>query len=162
MNSKDFGRNGKNQSNSRMNTLNRIFRILVVEGNREDQLLFSIALKRLGQPVDVRYASNGVEAVTTIEAAIQRDRSSIPSLIITDLRMPCMDGFDFLIWRQSHILISKIPTVVMSTSTLQDEVAKAHALGANAFLQKPVCLNELVTTVAKMIAFWKLAETGRD
>ncbi len=84
-------------------------------------------------------ASNGQEGIEVLEK-IPR-----PCLILLDLMMPIMDGWEFLDFRENDRLISKIPVVVISAFSEQ-----AKKIKVNAFLKKPIDLKRLLETLKKL------------
>lgn len=85
-----------------------------------------------------------------------------PDVILLDLKMPKLNGFDFLKWlrAQSERDLHLLPVVVLSSSNLQEDVKKAYALGANSYLVKPVQWEELVRVLTSLNGYWaELVET---
>jgi len=67
-----------------------------------------------------------------------REAFPYPSLIMLDLRMPAMDGFEVMAWLKSHSLHAAIPVIVLSAFDQQQNIRRAYQLGARTFLSKPV------------------------
>lgn len=79
------------------------------------------------------------------------------NVIIVDLKMPRMDGFDVLRWLDNHPECSVIPTVVLFSSTQESDVSEAYRLGANAFFSKPTNFSELEQILGLVFEFWSRA-----
>jgi CheY-like chemotaxis protein len=71
-----------------------------------------------------------------------RDQHPFPDLLLLDLKMPGMNGFDLLSLLQSHRELSNLPVVVLTNSPLEPDVEKAKSLGAREFLTKPISIEE--------------------
>src|SRR5215469_6368616 len=108
---------------------------LLVEDDSNDILLAKRALCA-GQSCRVEVARDGQEAVEYL----QQGSSPLPDVIILDLKLPRMSGFEFLRWLRTEAPneMRLVPVIVLSSSDLQSDVRTAYALGANAFLVKPI------------------------
>src|SRR5215212_6765468 len=92
--------------------------LLLVEDDACDALLFERALSWIKAEVPIHVARNGVEAMEYLEARAQfqdRTRFSLPSMIITDLNMPKMDGLTFLSRLREHRELWIVPIIVLSS-----------------------------------------------
>jgi CheY-like chemotaxis protein len=81
-------------------------------------------------------------------------RSPTPSLILLDLNMPKMDGREALAMIKSDPELSRIPVVVMTTSTADQDIARAYELGSNSFISKPITLPELIDITKVLGQYW--------
>ena len=86
-------------------------------------------------------ASNGKEALEALDKVR-------PDLILLDLRMPVMDGFEFLS-RIKNSDMADIPVVIVSAFTAQTDIDRAMGLGAADFIQKPVIMGQLIECIGK-------------
>ena len=92
----------------------------------------------------IRSAGNGLEAVREV-------RAEKPDLILLDLMMPIMDGFEFLRWLKSAPETSDIRVIVLSALNTNEDIVKAYEMGANDFITKPIPLNKLVHAVSTQL-----------
>src|SRR5690349_10315368 len=107
---------------------------LVVEDDPNDVLLVKLELDKFGDKVRMLTVNDGQEAMHYLEGRESygdRDRFPTPDVILLDLKMPRVDGFDFLKWLrhepgQHHL----IPVVVMSSSAFEKDIVRAYELGA--------------------------------
>src|SRR2546421_10814287 len=113
---------------------------LYVEDDRNDVELLRTALH--GQQVGIlRVVPDGQEAIDYLLRADGRDdreKFPLPDVILLDLKMPRMDGFQFLQWlrQDSPNHLRRIPVIVMSTSAEPSDVDRSYDLGANCYLTK--------------------------
>ncbi|MBR1573682.1 MAG: response regulator [Bacteroidales bacterium] len=89
----------------------------------------------------VRTAANGLEAMREI-------LSEKPDLILLDLMMPLMDGFEVITRVREREELSDIRIVVLSALGSNEDIVRSYELGANDFISKPIILEKLVNTVA--------------
>jgi two-component system response regulator len=80
----------------------------------------------------------------------------LPNVILLDLNMPRLNGFDFLEWLRSGASGQHrfIPVVVMSSSALEEEVARAYALGVNSYMVKPVDWQKFRERIKTLGIYW--------
>jgi DNA-binding NarL/FixJ family response regulator len=78
----------------------------------------------------------------------------MPELVLLDLAMPRMGGFDFLSWMRQQRELSSIPVVVLTGSALLADAKRAYQLGANSFLTKPADLAELALSLKDTTDYW--------
>lgn len=77
-----------------------------------------------------------------------------PSLLLLDLKMPVMNGFDVIRWVRAHPDFRTLPIVVLTSSSDLKDVNTAYALGANSFMVKPVEFTEFVRMSAALQNYW--------
>lgn len=78
----------------------------------------------------------------------------LPSLILLDLRLPAVDGFEVLQAIRSNPRTRKIPVIVVSTSERQGDISHCYQLGANAYITKPVDYNIFIEKLRALRQFW--------
>ena len=119
--------------------------ILVAEDEPDDQFLIQRELKKLDFPVQVYFVNDGEQTIDYLSALAKPDcQFPKPDLMFVDLKMPKVNGFELLEWMRKHGLCGRILTVVVSSSSLQQDIDKAYDLGANAYLVKPANLEDYV------------------
>jgi|SRR6266850_1104825 len=131
--------------------------ILFVEDSEDDREMMRFAFKKAGVHNPVHEVHNGDEAISYLSGEgeyADRERFPLPCLVITDLKMPGVDGFEFLEWLQDQPEFAKVPRLVLSNSLIESDVTRAAALGACAFFVKPGQFDELIRTVAEMNEDW--------
>jgi len=135
-----------------------------VEDDENDTLLAQRAFKHIPGSV-VRPVRDGEEAIAYLTGQPPYTDDQLypwPDVILLDLKMPRMNGFDFLKWvrAQTERDVRLLPVVVLSASNLQEDVKKAYAMGANSYLVKPISWEELVRVLRGLNEYWtELVET---
>ena len=133
----------------------RRLRVLAIEDDANDVELLRLVFRPLpGVHLDAVF--NGREAVDAIIA--HSDQDCWPELILCDLNMPVMNGFEFLKWLKHESPCPRTPLVVLSSSAVETDVAKAYDLGAAAYLVKPSSHEELVALAKALVNFWGLVQ----
>lgn len=114
-------------------------RILLVEDQPDDQFLTLRTLKKMNIN-NVAVASEGEEALQYLHEGLDSATGDValPSLIILDLRMPKIDGFEFLESLRSDRRTREIPVVVLSSSQQERDRSRCRQLGVKAYLVKPL------------------------
>jgi CheY-like chemotaxis protein len=118
--------------------------ILLVE---DDALVAERALRKAGVSTPIQRIHNGEEAINYLAGYTPfhyRARYPLPSLILLDLKMPKLTGFDVLTWLQSRPELRSIPVVVLTGSMLPSDRQQAQQLGAVGFEVKPVEFEHIV------------------
>ena len=133
--------------------------LLIAEDNPDDQLLLQRALRKAAVVAEVRWAKDGLEAKTILEETL-RVGGRLPACIVTDLKMPLMDGFELLAFVKSDPDLRSLPVVVLSTSMRQEDLRRAYALGANSYLVKPSTFEALLGVAAALGSWWAGTNSG--
>src|SRR5512140_200503 len=115
--------------------------ILHVEDDPNDALLFQHACRKAGVSFDLRAVNDGDEAIAYLRGNADfcdRNKHPMPQLVLLDLKMPRLSGFDVLSWLRSETGFSKLPVIVLTSSNHEMDIQRAYDLGANSYLVKPV------------------------
>ena len=116
--------------------------ILIVEDNFDNMALLKILLER--ENYQILSASNGEEGLNIV-------RSKIPDLIILDLDMPIVNGWEVLITLKSDPKYQDIPIVVVTAHLLSGEYTKVMKAGANGYIAKPFKVSTFISEVKKFV-----------
>jgi two-component system, response regulator len=124
--------------------------ILLIEDNPDDAGLVARALKKENLVKHLLHFRNGEEALNYL----LMENIVLPKLIILDLKMPLVDGFDVLKNLKSNDRLKIIPIVVLTSSREYRDILQAYNLGANAYLVKPVDFNRFSEMIYMIASFW--------
>jgi two-component system, response regulator len=131
--------------------------ILLVEDNADDELLTLRALKKNNIRNEVVVARDGSEALdylfgTGIHAG--RDLRVMPQIILLDLKLPKVDGFEVLDRVRSSEATKLLPVVILTTSNEDQDRIRGYGLGANSFVRKPVEFDKFIEAVRQLGLYW--------
>jgi CheY-like chemotaxis protein len=138
--------------------------ILVAEDDTTDAFFFQRAFRRAGIPVTLNFVQDGQEVIDYLEGKGPfTDRAShpLPQLLLLDLRMPKLDGFEVLQWIRQRPALSELVVVLFSSSDEPRDISRAYDLGANWYLVKPHSMEELTGLVGRFKKYW-MESNGDD
>src|SRR5687767_7974217 len=99
--------------------------IIIVEDDDNDAVLIERALRKTVFANNVQRFSHGGEAINYFEG-VHKGVMPAPALLITDLKMPCVSGMDFLKWRFERAMFRRVPVIVLSSSSRPEDVQEAY------------------------------------
>lgn len=137
-------------------------RILMADDSQEDRFFVQRALEKSGVGKFFFGVSDGQEAIDYLCRAApyeSRERFPFPNVMLLDLKMPRVNGFDVLKWLQVHPHCKVIPTIIYSSSGEESDVHLAYVLGANAYMVKPISSEELVEQMQTLYKYWGQCQT---
>jgi two-component system response regulator len=129
-------------------------RVLLVEDDSNDVELIQRAFEEFEPQFQLQVARNGKEAMALLGAATAR----LPQLILTDINMPLVNGFEFLQWLKTKSGCRRTPVIVISASDAPRDVACAYDLGAASYLVKPSTFEVLTARLEALLIFWSVNE----
>lgn len=137
---------------------NRPIQMLLAEDNASDADLILASLAKVGLSDAVHVVHDGVE---TLDFAFCRgeyaDRARQPSclrVIVLDVKLPKIDGFEVLRELKTDSRTRSIPVVMLTSSNIEVDVARGYRLGANSYLQKPVDFERFRETIRAFGLYW--------
>jgi chemotaxis family two-component system response regulator Rcp1 len=128
--------------------------VLLVEDSPGDVRLTKEAFHDANPSVHLNVAADGVEAMAFLKHQGIHANSPRPDLILLDLNLPKMDGREVLAQIKMDDSLKTIPTVVLTTSESEVDIAKSYQLQANCYLSKPVQLDAFEALVKSINDFW--------
>jgi len=141
----------------------RPIRILLVEDNPADVRLTREMLResKVRNDLLVAYTAEEAEDILGLpeeepsdEGATEDETGPRPDLVLLDLNLPVKSGHDLLKEMKSHPTLRRIPVVILSSSEAEEDVVKSYDEHANAYVTKPVDLDEITTIVQSIDEFW--------
>jgi CheY-like chemotaxis protein len=110
----------------------------------------------------LRIVNDGQEAIDYLKgngAYSDRGAFPLPKLVLLDLKMPRLNGFDVIGWMRRHYPWKLTPIIILSSSALPQDVNRAYELGANAYMVKPADYRALERLFRTIADFWNAGET---
>jgi CheY-like chemotaxis protein len=129
-------------------------KILLADDDPDDRLIIKDAMQSLDARDVVLFADNGVQALEMLE--VNFEKASVPCLVVLDLNMPKMNGTNTLRKIKEDERFKDIPVIIYSTSVNPIEMERCLALGAHAYLTKPLSFTESVERAKTFLAFYSM------
>jgi CheY-like chemotaxis protein len=127
--------------------------VLLAEDTPAAVVLVERALRKANFQCDLRVVGDGREALLYLNGEdlySDRERHPLPALLITNVRMPRLSGFELLSWVRRHPQLKTLPVVVISSSDIDADSSQAYALGASSYLVKPIS-SEMMAEVLRSL-----------
>jgi len=137
-----------------MSVCNGGIQVLLVEDNPRDVRLTKEALKEGKLLNHVHVVGDGVEALSFVRKQGKYANAVQPDLILLDLNLPKKDGREVLAAIKTDPGLKRIPVVVLTTSSAEEDVLKTYDLHANCYITKPVDLEQFMRVVKSIEDFW--------
>jgi len=131
--------------------------ILLAEDDKNEVFLMRRGLEKAGVPNPLFVVENGREVIDYLAGNAQfaaRDKYPLPGLMLLDLKMPWMDGFDVLAWLRTKKQFDTLPVVVLTSSKLQSDIDRSRQLGVYDYRVKPHALEDLVRLLDDVRKCW--------
>ena len=138
---------------------NQTVEILLVEDSLYDAEMTMRALKKINivnTLIHLKDGSEGLDFIFGTGEYTERDKSIHPKVILLDLKMPKVDGIEFLQRIKSDPEAKKIPVVVLTSSNEDPDINKCYELGVNSYIVKPVEYDNFTKAVAELGLYWLL------
>jgi CheY-like chemotaxis protein len=128
--------------------------VLLVEDDPGDVLMITEAIESSAAARQIHVAGDGLEAMAFLHREGPHAGAPRPDVILLDLNMPRMDGRQTLAAIKSDERLRAIPVVIFTTSGSEDDVVRSYDQHANAYVTKPLDLDDLEAAVAKIDTFF--------
>ncbi|HLY73034.1 MAG TPA: response regulator [Planctomycetota bacterium] len=141
-----------------------MYTLLWIEDDPNDILLGERALHKSGFPKPI-VLRDGEEAIAYLSGKgpyEDRSRHPLPSLILSDLKLPRVSGFDIVRWLRDQKGLRRIPFIFFTSSRQRRDIDLAYDCGANAYLVKPVESHVLVDLFRSLCSFWMSYNASPD
>lgn len=128
-----------------------MIRIMVVDDDEDDRLLFEEALAESRLLCDLQSAVDGEDLLNQLNEAIDAE---LPDLILLDLNMPRMDGKEALEEIKKEKRLRAIPVVILTTSRAEEDIVESYNIGASSYIPKPVTFDGLRRKILSLTDYW--------
>jgi CheY-like chemotaxis protein len=131
--------------------------VLLVEDSKRDAEAIEVLLRSVGVSNQVIAVHDGAQAIAYLngdDPYSDRQKFPFPSVLLLDLRMPEIDGFDVLEWIKSQPQLNQFLIVVLSAYDGIREVTHAYSLGAKSFLVKPCNRDDMKNLLKSFPEYW--------
>lgn len=129
-------------------------RILLVEDNQDDIDLTLLAFRRSNLVNDVDVAHDGVEALAMLHGTADTPPLPPPAVVLLDLKLPRVDGFEVLRKMREHPATRLMPVVVLTSSAEERDRMQTYASGANSYIVKPVDFEQFIFAAQQIGMYW--------
>ena len=131
-----------------------MFRILIVDDDPSAAHLLRVLVNHLECRHELHFASDGVEALDFLRCRGHHAQAPRPNLILLDMKMPRMNGFETLCAIKNDPELCVIPVIMLSSGTSPEEVRKCYLAHANCYVVKPTNLDDSMKLIQAIKAFW--------
>jgi CheY-like chemotaxis protein len=128
--------------------------ILLLEDEVADAYLVKLALKENNILARLHHVLDGREGLCFLQRQGVYSNVPRPDLILLDLNMPRMNGYEFLAAIKNNEQLKDIPVVVLTTSEVESDVLRSYQLGAASYVTKPVGIDQLISVIQKLSDYW--------
>src|SRR4051812_35437595 len=139
--------------------------ILLAEDREDDVVLIRRAFRQAYVVNPLYVVQDGVEAISYLKGEgrfSNREEFPLPDLMLLDLKMPRLDGFEVLEWIRKQPGLSSLRVVVLTSSDELRDVNRAYKLGANSFMVKPVDFEDVVHMSQFLTKYWLVASKAPE
>ena len=131
--------------------------VLLVEDSLTQAKLVQLVVERVEHLHLVQTVEDGVEAMAYLRGEGAYAGSARPGLVLLDINMPRMNGFEVLHAMKTDPELRRIPVVMLTTSSSEEDVVKSYEDGASTYITKPVELKDLLRVFEDFSDYWKQA-----
>jgi CheY-like chemotaxis protein len=128
-------------------------RVLLVEDNLDDVEIARRALGKAAVRIELTVARDGQEALDILAAGGKGD-VPLPHLVLLDLNLPKVDGREVLEKIKTAPKLKRIPVVVLTVSTQEEDIAHCYDAGVNTYIAKPIQFDDFLRAVATIDEYW--------
>jgi CheY-like chemotaxis protein len=128
--------------------------ILLLEDEAADAYLVKIALKENNILARLHHVVDGCEGLGFLQKKGDYSHVPRPDLILLDLNMPRMNGYEFLAVVKEDNRFKGIPIIVLSTSDVESDIIASYQLGAASYVTKPVGVEQFISAINKISDYW--------
>ena len=124
--------------------------LILADDDPDDRLLTQEAFEEAGYDGTFQFFDDGQQLLDYLENA----RQHLPGVILLDLNMPRMNGYEALSELKADQALRRIPIIVLTTSNADEDILRSYDLGVNSFITKPASFQELTEVARRVIDYW--------
>jgi len=130
--------------------------LLLIEDNEDDIELTRMALEKYNIVNNIVIKRDGEEAIEFLfgDRDSGRKHRGNPALILLDLNMPKIDGFEVLNKLRATESTKYLPVAILTSSKQEEDIIRGYKTGANSYIRKPVNFNEFLEAVKQLGMYW--------
>lgn len=129
--------------------------ILIADDDEEDRMLARDALNESRLANRIFFVEDGVDLLDFLyQRGSYSESAPRPGLILLDINMPRMNGFEALREIRRDRELRSIPVVILTTSRAEEDIVRSYDLGVNSFISKPVTFEGLVDVMRTLGRYW--------
>ena len=131
--------------------------ILLVEDEPDDVYFLKRAFTSTSETAPIVVLADGGAAIDYLAgtgAFSNRDEHPLPALMLLDLKLPGVTGFDVLAWLRAQPGLKRLPVIVLTSSSQDEDVRRAYDLGVNSYLVKPSGLKAIADVAQQIERYW--------
>lgn len=139
----------------------KLFVILMAEDSEHDIRAIKRIWEKNAIENPLKIVKDGAECLDyLLRQGEYADPATSPpaGVLILDLNLPKMDGFEVLRRIKETPVLKRLPVIVLTTSSRQEDLLRSYDLGANAFIMKPMGMEKLNKALVALNLFWEIAE----
>lgn len=130
--------------------------ILIADDDADDRMFLEQAMRENGYDKGIQFVEDGEELMDYLhrQGRYNELNAPWPNMLILDLNMPRKNGFQALSEIKDDPKLRRLPVIVMTTSSADEDILKTYNLGVNSFVTKPFNYNRLVEMVGSLKTYW--------
>lgn len=132
----------------------RVAEILLVEDNEDDVFLTRAAFEANALRVNLHHVDNGEKCLRFLRKEGPYAGTPFPDLILLDMNMPVMGGYEVLSEIVKDEKLRKVPVVVLTTSSEAEDIKKMYDLRCNSYITKPVNFDNFIKAIGQLAGYW--------
>ncbi len=132
--------------------------VYLIDDDPDHVLIISRAIREVAPDMVVQAVDDGAAALEYL-----KQTETPPDLILLDVNMSGLDGFDVLTWLKADERLKRVPVVMLTSSELASDVSRAYELGASGYISKPSYMHDVRAVLGNTLLYWtamKRATTG--
>jgi two-component system response regulator len=135
----------------------REYKLILIEDSEDDAELTIGALRNSNKRIIIKHLRDGEEAlhyINQINGEQAKGQKQLPSLFLIDIKMPKINGIEFLKELKANSLLRGIPAIIFTSSSELSDISNAYSVGANSYVIKPLDFSEFLSTVSGIENYW--------